>query len=118
VERVVGDVSFLVAAHLIDLRLQVVNDSFDLGASSAEIGGGGLQRGHPLVTLSVDVVEVEGLLIEDGSLQQAQSLLDGVVARGDVAVEVGEAASPLVVLVLEAAAKLLLRLHDLVEDQL
>jgi hypothetical protein len=41
-ERVVGDGSIPVAAHLIDLRLQVVDDGLDLGGPGAKIGGGGL----------------------------------------------------------------------------
>jgi hypothetical protein len=59
-EQVVSDGSIPMAAHLIDLRLQVVDDGIDLRAPGAEIGGGGLQRGHSLVALGVDVVEVEG----------------------------------------------------------
>jgi hypothetical protein len=66
----------------------------------------------------VDVVEVEGLQIEDGGLERAQTLLDDVVTCGEVVVEVGEAACPLRILVLEVAAEFILRLRDLIEDQL
>jgi hypothetical protein len=105
--------------QLLHFELQIVNEAFHLGAPGTQIGGRHLQRGDAVGALQVgDAFADVGGDVGVGGLEGVEALVHLGGAGGTGAVDVGEAARPPLVVLVEPAIEVLLGLLNLLEDQL
>ena len=100
-----------VVGDALHLEPEVVHERLHRRPPSPEVRGRHLQRCDSAVVVVVGVGEPNRVQVGAGGLQGGEAAVDHRIASGAVAVQIGEAALPLLILFVEPAI-------ELVEDQL